>query len=72
MVGQQKLMIGQGVIPKWDTQKEALANSILQKAYTCRVDMSQLNTLEHLVMQEYLKLMSCLEKPCQGLNSVIL
>lgn len=56
-----RLMVGQCEIPRWDDQKEALANSILQKAYTCRVDMTQLNTLEHQVMQEYLRLMSCLE-----------
>ena len=56
-----KIMIGQCEIPHWDEQKEALANSILQKAYTCRIDMTQLETLEHQVMQEYQKLMSCLE-----------
>ena len=47
-------------VPRFDGQKEVLANIIIQKARTCRVDVGKLERLERIVMLEYESFVDCL------------
>ena len=49
-------------IPRFDGQKEVLANIIIQKARTCRVDIGKIERLERIVMLEYETFVDCLRQ----------
>jgi hypothetical protein len=46
-------------VPRFDGQKEILANIIIQKARTCRVDIGKIERLERIVMFEYESFINC-------------